>query len=152
MARILALFPSALLAARGGMTATQWYQQLREENLAPRQSEAYALFRVARSAVVKSQNEIFENPEEKPVGMNLPVWPTRKSTGIAQTVTIAYRDKTTGQLKQTWWRTVTDEGIEREQAIAMAVDAYSTHAESYNQDLIGAIHTSSYRLEPLNLQ
>lgn len=148
MARILGLFPSALAAARLGATERQWEREVRALGMGARSSEMLQLWRVAKSIVAKSADEAFRDPSLAPSESEIPAWPSKRATGIAQTVTLTYRDRTTGQIKQTWWRTVGDNPLTREQAMATAIDAYSEHAESYNQDLIGAVHTSSYRLVP----
>lgn len=148
MARILGLFPAALIAAGGGLSATQFYNELRDAGQAARKSEVFALYKIAKSITTASATEPFANPGGIPSGRELPVWPTRNATGVRQNVTITYRDRTTGEIKQTYWSTVTPNGITREAAMATAIDAYSEHAESYDQDLIGAVHTSAYSLQP----
>lgn len=148
MARILGLFPSALGAARQGMTATAWYQELRTLGIAPRSSEAYNLFRVAKDVVSRSAAEPFRSQNAVPSRDEIGQWPSKNATGIAQTVSLAYRDKVTGQIKQTWWRTVTPTGITRARAVAQAITSYSETAESYGQELIGAVHTSASELIP----
>lgn len=148
MARILGLFPSALIAARGGLSANAYYNELRDLGIAARRSEVLSLFKIAKSITTGSPDEPFRNIYDVPTSDELTTWPSKKSEGVAQTVTLTYRDMTTGQIQQTWWRTVTPNGITREEALATAIDAYSEHAESYNQEIIGAVHTSSYRMTP----
>lgn len=148
MPRILGLLPSALVAARNGMSTRAYYQALRNLGIAPRQSEVGKLMGVARQIVTATPNEPFRPINQVPSGSDLGVWPSRNATGIAQTVSLVYRDQATGQLHQTWWRTVTPQGITREQAIATAINAYDENAERYGQDLIGATHTSAYTLVP----
>jgi len=148
MARILGLFPSALAAAKAGMSEAAWEREVRAEGLGARSSEMLQLWRIAKNIVTRSPDEPFRDPGSVPTEDEREPWPTRKATGVSQTVTLTYRDKTTGKIKQTWWRTVTPNGITRERALAMATDAYSEHAESYDQDLIGAVHTSAYTQLP----
>lgn len=148
MARVLGLFPSALTAARGGMSANAYYRELQSLGIGARRGEVLQLFKIAKSITTRTPDEPFRNIYAVPNESETEVWPSRKSTGIAQTVTLTYRDKTTGQINQTWWRTVTENGMTREAALATAIDAYSEHAESYDQELIGAVHTSSYKLTP----
>ena len=148
MARILGLFPAALDAARGGMSANAFYRALQAQGEGARRSEVLQLYKIASGVVSRTKEEPFRPLGSVPTSIESPAWPTRHATGIAQTVTLTYRDRTTGQIKQTWWRTVTQTGLTRERAIAEAIDAYSEHAESYEQDLIGAVHTSSYTLTP----
>jgi len=148
VARILGLFPSALNAAHGGMSANAFYRETQSLGLGGRRSEVLQLFKIAKGIVSRSGEEPFKDVHGTPVASELAAWPVRSATGIAQTVALTYRDRTTGQIKQTWWRTVTPAGISREAAIAAAIDAYSDHAESYDQDIIGAVHTSAYRLSP----
>ena len=148
MARILGLFPAALTAARGGMSANAFIRELSAQGLAPRRSEALQLFKVAKGVVSSHPDEPFRPQGSVPTANETALWPTRREQGIAQTVSLTYREATTGQIKQTWWTIKTPSGIARETAIAMAIDAYSEHAESYGQDLIGAVHTSTYRYSP----
>lgn len=148
MARILGAFPSALIAARGGMSANAFVKELQTLGYGARRSEVLQLYKIARGVVSGAAEEPFRALNQVPQGTELGTWPTRGATGVVQTVTITYRNRTTGTIKQVWWRTVTPNGITREAAIAGAIDAYSEHAESYDQDLIGAVHTSAYNLSP----
>lgn len=151
MARILGLLPSALVAARIGMGVEAWIRQVQEEGIGARTSEMRQLYRISKSIVVRSPDEPFRDISQIPRGQELAPWPVKNPHGIAQNVTIAFRDRTTGQIKQTRWGTVTPNGITREEAMATAIDAYSEHAESYNQDLIDAVHTSAYRQVPFGM-
>lgn len=148
MARVLSLFPSALIAAREGMSANSFYQELRDLGVAARRAEVLAIYRVAKTITARSPEEIFRDITQVPTGGEITPWPTRKATGVMQTVAIAYRDRVTGNISQTWWSTKNDAPIARETAMAQAIDAYAEHAERYNQDLIGAVHTSTYLLSP----
>lgn len=148
MARVLGLFPSALIAARGGMSANAFYRETQSLGIGGRRTEVLQLYKIAKNVISRTADEPFRNIHAVPAASEMAAWPTRAKTGVAQTVTLTYRDRTTGQIKQTWWRTVTPSGITREEAIATAIDAYSEHAEAYDQDIIGAVHTSAYRLVP----
>jgi hypothetical protein len=148
MARILGLFPGALVAAKGGISANAFYRQVQAEGIGGRRSEVLALFSAAKRIVTVSPHEAFRDISQVPSGTEVPGWPTKTATGIAQNVTILYRDRATGGIKQTYYRVTTENGITREQAMAQAVSAYSDNAESYGQDLIGAVHTSAYTLTP----
>lgn len=148
MPRILGAFPAALNAARGGMSANAFYKELQASGFGARRSEVLQLYKTALSIVTRTPDEPFRDQNAVPTAQEIGTWPTRDATGIAQTVSLTYRDRTTGTIKQTWYRTVTPNGITRQAAIAEAIDAYSEHAESYGQDLIGAVHTSSYNLTP----
>lgn len=148
MARVLGALPAALIAARGGMSANAFIRELQSQGYGARRSELLQLYRTATSIVARTPDEPFRPLGGVPSGSELGTWPSRNATGVAQTVSLTYRDRTTGTIKQTWYRTVSPNGITREAAIAEAIDAYSEHAESYEQDLIGAVHTSAYNLSP----
>lgn len=148
MARVLGLWNSAVKAAKGGLNASQWYSMLRAQGIAPRSSEAYALFRIAVKTAAGQPREIGANQKAVPrVGPDQ-LWPTKNATGIRQNVTLAYRNRTTGVITQTFYSTLTAKGITREQAVQQAIQSYSANAEAYDQDLIMAVHTSAYRLVP----
>jgi len=151
VARILGAFPAALIAARGGMSANAFYRQLQELGMGARRSEALAIFKAAKEIVAKSPDEPFSDISAAPTDERLTPWPTRVATGVKQVVTLTYRDRTTGTVAQTYYSVTSDTGLAREEALASAIDAYSDHAEEYNQDLIGAIHTGAYRLTPVGL-
>ena len=106
------------------------------------------LYRIAKGIVSKSPDEIFRDITQVPTGAEIQVWPTRKATGFLQTVTLVYRDRTTGTLAQTYWKTSNATPMTREQAMATAISAYADHADRYNQDLVGAVHTSTYQQIP----
>jgi hypothetical protein len=148
MARILGLFPAALIAAAQNSGAGAFYRALRELNVAPRQSEAYALYRMAVSITAKQGNDVFEPLEGNPGESALPAWPTKEATGVRQNISLVYRDRTTGVISKTYYSVTSETGVAREEAIAQAIQAYSDNAEAYNQDLIGAVHTSAYQLTP----
>jgi hypothetical protein len=144
MAAILGLFGPALVAAKGGVSANAFYRQVKDEGIAGRRSEVLNLFKIAKRITTVSQDEPFRDITQVPNGNELAPWPVKNPAGVSQNVTILYRDRTTGDIKQTYYRVTTENGVTREQALAQAVGAYSEHAESYGQDLIGAVHTSSY--------
>jgi hypothetical protein len=148
MARILGLLPAAMLAARGGMSANAFYRDLRQQGIAPRRQQALELMKIAKGVIARTPDEPFRPLNRVPSGSELAAWPSKNATGVMQNVTLVYRDRITGHLARTYWRINTPNGITRERALAMAADAYSEHAVSYEQDLIGAIHTSAYRLVP----
>lgn len=151
MARVLGLLPSALRAARAGLSATEWYKILRVQGIAPREAEARALYRHAVSLVATSEQEVNQPQSRKPSRNGMAVWPTKNATGVKQTVTLLYRDRTTGHIQQTFWSVVSPTGVIRSEAVQAAIDAYSGHAEQYNQDLIMAVHSSARLLVPTPL-
>lgn len=148
MARVLGLLPSALRAARAGLTASEWYKILRIQGIAPRQAEAYKLYSQAVSLVANAPSEIGQPLSRKPVKSELPVFPTKGATGVMQTVTILYRNKTTGIIDKVFYRVTSENGVSRSRAIKQAIESYAGQADRYNQDLIGAVHSSAYRMEP----
>lgn len=148
MARILGLFPAALSAARNGMSANAFYREQLSLGMGARRSEVLQLFKIANGVISRNQEEPFRPRNLAPTPEEIAQWPSRRATGVIQRVTLTYRDRTTGQIKQTYWATNNPSPITRERAIAEAIDAYSEHAESYDQDIIGAVHTSVYELVP----
>lgn len=152
MARILSIFPSALIAAGRGSSANAFYRELQQLGLGARRSEVLALYKIARGIVAQSPQEPFRDITAVPTASEISPWPTKKATGFAQTVQLVYRDRTTGSLAKTYWRTANPQPITREQAMAQAISAYADHADEYNQDLIGAVHTSTYQNIPFTGQ
>ena len=148
MAKILGLWPSAIWAAGRSTSFREWEREVRSVGLGARSSEMLKLWRQATGVVAKSKDEPFRNQYEVPRPEHRGQWPVKNKTGIAQTVTLVYRDKTTGEYKTTYWRTVTPNGITRANAVATAIAAYAATADRYNQELAGAVHTSATDLVP----
>lgn len=149
MPRILGALPAALEAVNQGMSANAFDRQLRELGMGARRSEVLALYKAAAGILSRSPDEPFQDIRLNPAGNPLAPWPTAKATGIHQTVALLYRDRVTGQILQTYWGTSSELGIIREEAMATAINAYSDHAEEYNQDLIGAVHIAAYQNVPM---
>jgi hypothetical protein len=149
MASILGAFSAALGAAARGMSANAFQNALREAGAGARRSEVLALYRIARDIHNQSGEEIFRDITQAPHANELTTWPTRSATGIRQNVTLVYRDRTTGQLLRTYYSITSENGVTREAAVAQAIDTYSGHAERYNQDMVGAIHTGAYLYTPM---
>jgi hypothetical protein len=143
--------PSALRAARAGLTATEWYKLLRVQGIAPRQSEAYKLYAQAVSLVANAPNEIGQPQSQKPIVGTLTAFPTKNATGVMQTVTLLYRNKTTGAVNQVFYRVTSKTGVVRSKAVKQAIESYAGQAENYDQDLIAAVHSSAYRMVPTGI-
>jgi len=150
MARILGLLPAALTAVRQGANATQFYQALRAAGEAPRQSEAYALFKHAAAIHESAGEEAFRPLSSIPTANEMTDWPTKSATGVQQRVLLVIRDRTTGLQTTTYYSVHSDNGVTREQAVAEAVAAADANNERYKSDVIGAVHMSTYRLKPFS--
>jgi hypothetical protein len=148
MPKILGLFGSALGAANRGLSERAWEREVRAAGMGARSSEMLQLWRIAKKIATSSGDEIFRPFHATPSGDDIVPWPSKGATSIVQNISLTYRDKATGDIKHTFYRIVGDAPISRERATAMAIDAYSGSAERYGQELIGAAHTSTYRLTP----
>lgn len=148
MAKVLGLLPSALRFARAGLTATAWINSMRLQGLAGRDAEMRALYQHAVEIVSKSGNEIGARQGQVPSPSERTGFPTKNATGVRQVVTILYRNRSTGHISSSKWSTITSKGITRSAAVSQAINAYSDHAEAYDQDLIMAVHTAAYDLIP----
>lgn len=148
MPAILGLLPSALIAAENNMGANAFYRELQQLGMGARRSEVLSLYKMASGIVARSPDEPFRDIGQAPHKNEIQPWPTKKATGIRQTVTLVYRDRITGNIKRTLWSTVNSTPMTRERAMSMAIDAYAPHAEEYEQELMGAIHTGTYEMTP----
>lgn len=148
MAKPQAFFGSALRAAAAGLSATDFVKLLQAEGLGTRRSEVLKLYRVAKALTVAAEGEPYANPNEVPHGAALGPWPTKNATGIRQNVKLVYQDRTTGDYKVVHYSTISDNGITRASAVSAAINAYAGNAENYNQDFIGAFHSSAQLMQP----
>jgi hypothetical protein len=148
MSAILGRLGLALLSADSGVSANQFYRDLQAAGIGGRRSEVLQLYKIARGIIAKSPDEPFRDIRTAPTSSDLVPYPTRKATGIRQTVTLVYRDRITGKQLVTYHSTTSAEGVTRETAMATAINAYSDHAERYEQDLVGAVHTGAQFYQP----
>lgn len=152
MARILGLLNDALLAARQGKNATEFYKDLKARGIAPRQSEAYALFSQAKAIVSDTGAEAFRNMGSVPTADELRKWPTRGATGVNQRVLILHREKGTGAVIQSYYTVSSANGVTREEAVNTAIEAYKNNNERYNTETLGAVHVAAYRMTPFKAE
>jgi hypothetical protein len=148
MAAILELLPIALRYARAGLSANGFYRAMKAQDVGGRRSEILDLYKNARNIVSHSGAEAFKDINGTPDPAQLTGWPTKTAAGIKQTVTLLYRDKITGKVVPTYWNTVSDQPLSRAEAVRRAMTAYAANNDSYGTDIIGAVHTSAYRLVP----
>lgn len=149
MPSILGSFGAALSAASQGLSANAFQQLLKQAGAGARRAEVLNLYRIAREIHTQGGQEIFRDITQVPNRSEIVPWPSKVAVGIRQNVSLIYRDRTTGQLLRTYYSVTTDNGVTREQAVATAINTYSSHAEEYNQDLIGAVHTGAYQYTPI---
>lgn len=148
MARILGLFPSALIAAKNGYSGNQFIRELRTLGVAARDSEMRALLKLAQQTVKSNPDETFGDPSLVPDLSKASPWPTVSATGVKQAVEITYRQKVTGTMVTVPYQVSSESGVTRQEAIEAAINAYASKAEQYGQELVGAVHTKVFRLVP----
>ena len=148
MARILGLFPSALIAAKEGMSGAAFIRAVRATGYGARDSEMRALLKTAYETLRKNPDEPFADPNAKPTVSEASPWPTVSARGFSQRVELTYRQKSTGTLITVPYAVTSEEGVTRAEAISRAIAAYSSQAERYGQELVGAIHTKAFILTP----
>lgn len=148
MARILGAFPAALIAARNGLNGSQFIRALREAGLGARESEVRAILKTAYNTLKVNPDEPFADPNAVPDFSTASPWPTLTATGVKQAVELTYRQKSTGTLITVPYQVSSETGVTRQEAIAKAIEAYQTKAEAYGQELVGAVHTKTFKLIP----
>lgn len=148
MAKILGLFPSAIDAAKAGASFRAWEREVRALGLGARSSEMNQLFRIAQQAVARAGNELGSPLEGTPSGGDFQPWPTKTATGYGQTVVLTYRDKATGHLNPVYYRVTTQTPLTRQEVVNMATAAYAGSAEEYEQEMVGAVYSSTARYIP----
>lgn len=148
MARVLDLFPQALIAARGGMSQNQFIRTLRALGQGARDSEMRALFKIAQATLKTNPDEPFADPNAVPDLARASPWPTMVATGVKQAVEVTYRVKATGTLVTVPYQVSSPNGVTRQQAVDAAINAYASKAEAYGQEFVGAVHTKVFVMVP----
>jgi hypothetical protein len=145
------LLGSAIRAAKEGFTAAAWIRALQATGQGIRRQVALRLFSQAKTVVAEAGAEPTRDLDQVPSLAEMPPSPTRNSSGVLQTVRLVYREKVTGNLRVVFHSTLSESGVTRQQAVDAAIDKYAEHAEEYQNELVGAIHTSAIRLVPVSL-
>jgi hypothetical protein len=148
VAKILGAYPAALIAARNGLSGAEFIRYLRAAGQGARESEVRALLKVAYQTLRNNPDEAFGDPNAVPDFNTASPWPTVSATGVRQAVELTYRQRATGTLITVPYQVSSEEGVTRSEAIEKAIEAYARQAETYGQDLIGAVHTKTFKLIP----
>lgn len=148
MAKILGLFPQALIAARGGMSQNQFIRTMRSLGEGARDSEMRSLFRIALRTLETSPDEPFGDPNAVPDRAQASPWPTLVATGMRQAVEVTYRVRATGTLVTVPYQVSSQNGVTRQEAVDAAINAYASKAEAYGQEFVGAVHTKVFVMVP----
>lgn len=151
MAKVLGLLPAALLAAKEGMSARAFGRLMRELGEGARSSEMDQLYGLAKEMVAKSGDAIFADIRLQPLPSEITPWASKSATGIRQNVSILVRERATGNIRAVPYSSYSASGVTREQAMAAGLSAYGTNNESYNTDIIGAVHGATYEYVPSGL-
>jgi|SRR5882724_10250728 len=145
------LFGSAVRAAKEGLSAGAWIRAIREAGQGIRRQVALKLFAEAKNVAAEAGQEPTRDLREIPTLAEMPPVATRATEAVLQTVRLVYRERVTGKLKVVFHSTKSDTGITRQAAISNAIGAYASSAEEYEQELVGAVHTSAVRLVPVTV-
>lgn len=148
MARITDVHQYVVRAAREGVTPSELLRALRAAGMGTRESELRALYKTILQQASKSKGEIYAPVNEVPDFTNAQPWVTVSKRGVSQAVEITYRQRSTGTQVTVPYRVNSETGVTRQQAIDKAIEAYKMRAEQYDQELVGAVHTKTYRLSP----
>jgi hypothetical protein len=143
---------SAVRAAREGLSANRWLAALREAGTGIRRAVGLRLFGIAKGIASEAGEEPTRDLDRVPSLAEMRPSPTRATTGVLQTVRLVYRERVTGKLIERYHSTFSATGVTRQEAIDAAIDAYAAHSEEYQNDLVGAVHTSAIRLVPVTVE
>lgn len=141
----------ALDAARKGLSANVAYQLARAAGAGVRRQSFLALSRLAATHVARTGEESGRPIQSVPQASEIGRWASKEAQGFGQTTTLVYRERGTGQIKQVFHTTRTDTLVSRIEAMQNAVNAYSGHAEEYDQELIGVTYSSTTQYIPVDL-
>jgi hypothetical protein len=124
---------------------------LQEAGTGIRRQVALRLYAEAKNVAAEAGAEPTRDLREVPTLAEMPPVATRGTEAVLQTVRLAYRERKTGKLKVVFHSTKSDTGVSRQQAISNAINAYAASSEEYEQDLVGAVHSSAVRLVPVSV-
>lgn len=145
------LFGSAVRAAREGLSAGAWLRALREAGAGIRRQVGLRLYAEAKAVAAEAGTEPTRDTTRVPELSEMPPIATRAEAGVLQTVRLVYRERVTGNIRTVFHTTKSTQGVTRQTAIDAAIAAYAAHAEEYQSELVGAVHSSAVRMVPVDL-
>jgi hypothetical protein len=140
-----------LRAVAEGWSGSKTLDTLRFFGLGMRTQQFYRLWATARAVNAEAGLEPTRPLDQAPTLDEMPPVATNGPEGVLQTVRLIYRERVTGNMRTVYHSTKSDQAITRQEAIANAIDAYATHSEDYQTDLVAAVHTSAIQLVPVTV-
>jgi hypothetical protein len=138
-------------AALRGLTGAGTLTEMREAGLGMRTQEFYRSWGAAREIAAGTGQEPTRPVGDVPAPAEISPIATNGPAGFLQTVTLVYKERVTGNRRVVYHSTKSDLPVTREQAINNAISAYEGHSEEYQTDLLGAFHTSTIQLVPVEV-
>lgn len=140
--------PAAQLAVREGVPVDPAYQALSALGMDVSRDRWGTLYAQASRAQQMIGPEGEADLGAVPSPEYIQTRSTVTSTGFLQQTLVFAVDKQTGQTIELPYSIKTDSLISRAEAIEAAIVGHTLRAEDYNLDVLGAIYTGTFSLEP----
>lgn len=138
----------AAQAAKAGKSANQAYEDLHAAGEGMRRSTFLRLYAQVQADLAQQANEITAPLESRPHAAQIRAYDTKTQSGYMQYVDVYVRDRATGAVYSVPYGHRTDDLLSRADVIETALFNYGTHAEEYDQQVLGATYTSTYMFIP----
>lgn len=138
----------AVDAARQGLSANKAYQLIHEAGEHIARGTFLKLYAEIRHDLTLQAEEITRPLDLKPAAAEIRPYVTPNAEGYMQYVDVYVRDRTTGEVYSVPYGVRTDDLLTRADAIETALSNYGSHADDYDQQVLGATYTSTYLFGP----
>lgn len=138
----------AVQAAKEGLSANKAYAQIHAEGEHIARGTFLKLYAEVKHDLALQAEEITRPVDVKPSAAEIRPYTSAKETGYMQYVDVYVRDRATGDVHTVPYGVRTDDLLTRIDVIETALMRYGSHAEGYDQQVLGATYTSTYLYGP----
>lgn len=135
-------------ALRAGESANQAFRTAVGTTVGIRRQDFLSLYRQVKGDIERQATGIDRPGNRRPFSREVVAMFTVVETGFMQHLDIWVKDRETGEIYPRPFSIRTDDLMTHDDAIATGLEAFSEHADSYGETILGATYRSTYALVP----
>jgi hypothetical protein len=138
----------AISAIKAGLSANRGLAAAREAGLGVQRASWLKLYAEVKTSLAGQAGEMTAPLNRRPLSSEIFTMSTKAQEGYLQQVEVDVRDRASGEILVRPYSVRGDSLISRGDAVDTAIDSFSTHADAYGEQILGAAYTGTYLLAP----
>lgn len=135
-------------AIREGQSATAALNAYRAAGGSTRTQTWYRAWGQVSASIADYSDELGRPQNRRPVAGEINAMTTRHASGYLQQAQVFMRDRETGEIVSKHFSLRGQGVISRNSLVDTAIDTYAGFADQYQMQVVGAIYTGTYELQP----